>query len=290
MGVPCGGERWAKSILIFNLALVVVATIALLALVVWDLTTGNQAVTGRCVWAGFCLWIGCLTSVGVCVIFLAVNLLALSGIARASSWHNEYPERAYQLLYPWLTVYFFFNIAILPIGIVLIYLWHESAPASCEDPPSFGISSICQEDILNLWAPLTAVIAAFTLAVSLHNWLVLLRLASSLKEKMQPPAFTRIGSRVVLGLLDTSHGDSETKSSTVGRSSTLVGRVTPGGLPWSHLRSVPKHRATLSSPGESPWQSKGAPGGPGWPSQGAHNKSWSPLVGGIAPHQAPTYF
>ena len=77
----------------------------------------------------------CLTSVGVCVIFLAVNLLALSGIARASSWHNEYPERlitvskfqsilmhsfdyyrAYQLLYPWLTVYFFFNIAILPIG------------------------------------------------------------------------------------------------------------------------------------------------------------------------------
>ena len=35
----------------------------------------------------------CLTSVGVCVIFLAVNLLALSGIARASSWHNEYPER-----------------------------------------------------------------------------------------------------------------------------------------------------------------------------------------------------
>merc|ERR1711973_581124 len=101
---------------------------------------------------------------------------------------------------------------------------------------------------------LTAVIAALTLAVSLHNWLVLLR------------------------LLDTSHGDSETKSSTVGRSSTLVGRVTPGGLPWSHLGSVPKHRATLSSPGGSPWQSQDAPG---WPSQGAHNKSWSPLVGGI---------
>ena len=57
-----------------------------------------------------------------------------------------------------------------------------------------------------------------------------------------------------------SHGDSETKSSTVGRSSTLVGRVTPGGLPWSHLGSVPKHRATLSSPGGSPWQSQGALG------------------------------
>ena len=109
--------------------------------------------------------IRCLASVGVCVIFLAVNLLALSGIARASSWHNKYPERfsrclfhnictifstifsiifstifpqyfhnistifstifptittlvcrAYQLLYPWLVVYFFFNISILPIG------------------------------------------------------------------------------------------------------------------------------------------------------------------------------
>ena len=32
---------------------------------------------------------------------------------------------------------------------------------------------------------------------------MIFRLASSLKEKMKPPAFTRIGSRVVLGLLDT---------------------------------------------------------------------------------------
>ena len=37
--------------------------------------------------------ISCLASVGVCLIFLAVNLLALSGIARASSWQNKYPER-----------------------------------------------------------------------------------------------------------------------------------------------------------------------------------------------------
>ena len=39
------------------------------------------------------MYFRCLASVGVCVIFLSVNLLALSGIARASSWHNKYPER-----------------------------------------------------------------------------------------------------------------------------------------------------------------------------------------------------
>lgn len=279
MGIPCGGEKWAKSILMLNLGLGIVSMVTLLALLVWDLTSGHQALTGRCVWAGFCLWIGCLSSVGVCVIFLAVNLLALSGIARASSWHNKYPERAYQLLYPWLVVYFFFNISILPIGIVLIYVWYESAPLICGNRPSsnlysFGLNSICREDILNLWAPLTAFFAVFILAVSLHNWLVLLRLASSLKEKMKPPSFTRIGSRVVLGLLDTSHGDSETKSSTVGRSSTLVGRVTPGGPPWSPLGPLPKPRAPLIARGQ----------GPPW------NQSWSPLVGRITPHQASTYF
>ena len=44
--------------------------------------------------------IRCLASVGVCVIFLAVNLLALSGIARASSWHNKYPERFFKMSFP----------------------------------------------------------------------------------------------------------------------------------------------------------------------------------------------
>jgi len=41
------------------------------------------------------------------------------------------------------------------------------------------------------------------LVLSLHNWFIILRLASSLKDKMRPTSFTRIGSRVVLGLLDT---------------------------------------------------------------------------------------
>ena len=34
-----------------------------------------------------------LSSLAICLVFLAANLLALSGIARASSWHNKYPER-----------------------------------------------------------------------------------------------------------------------------------------------------------------------------------------------------
>ena len=70
-----------------------------------------------------------------------------------------------------------------------------------------------------------------------------------------------------------SHGDSETKSSTVGRSSTLVGRVTPGGPPWTPSGPLPKPRAPLIAPGRPPW-----------------NHSWSPLVGRITPHQASTYF
>ena len=58
---------------------------------------------------------------------------------------------------------------------------------------------------------------------------------------MRPSPFTRIGSRVVLGLLDTrylhlpshhpepapSHSSQSGRSSTLGRGSTLVGRVTP---------------------------------------------------------------
>merc|ERR1712179_395877 len=95
--MPCGGEAWAKSILVANLVLVLGSCLVLGSLFVWDLNSGHQTVTGRCVWAGFCLWIGSLSSLGICLIFLAVNLLAYSGIVRSSSWHNKYPDRAYQL-------------------------------------------------------------------------------------------------------------------------------------------------------------------------------------------------
>merc|ERR1712080_744663 len=227
--MPAGGEGWAKIILGWNIALVLLSSLVLGALFVWDLTSGHQTVTGRCVWAsGFCLWIGSLSSLGICLIFLTVNLLAVSGIVRASSWHNKYPDRAYQLLYPWLFVYFLLNTGILPIGIVLVYIWYEGAPPTCPAPPSpHWLPPVCQYDILRLWAPLAGVLTVIVLLLSLHNWIIILRLASSLKDKMRPASFTRIGSRVVLGLLDTSHGDYSLTSSSLGVGPSLVGRVTP---------------------------------------------------------------
>jgi len=232
--MPAGREGWVKIILGWNIALILLSILVLGGLFVWDLTSGHQTVTGRCVWAsGFCLWIGSLSSLGICLIFLTVNLLAVSGIVRASSWHNKYPDRAYQLLYPWLFVYFILNTAILPIGIVLVYMWYEGAPPVCTlAPPRPPVSShwlptVCQGDILRLWAPLAGVLTVIVLVLSLHNWFIILRLASSLKDKMRPTSFTRIGSRVVLGLLDTSHGDHSGSSSSLGRGTSLVGRVTP---------------------------------------------------------------
>ena len=41
------------------MALLTVALVSLAGVVVWDLTSGHQTVTGRCVWTGgYCLWIG----------------------------------------------------------------------------------------------------------------------------------------------------------------------------------------------------------------------------------------
>ena len=39
------------------------------------------------------IYLAGLAMLAAALLFLAANLLALSGIARASSWHNKYPER-----------------------------------------------------------------------------------------------------------------------------------------------------------------------------------------------------
>ena len=57
-----------------------------------------------------------LCSLLVCVLFLAVNILAYSGLYRFSSVFNKYPRRAYRLIYPWLVTYAIFNMAIIPCG------------------------------------------------------------------------------------------------------------------------------------------------------------------------------
>merc|ERR1712013_695703 len=83
----CGGyqhrERCGKIILVVNIILLLCGTVCLTGLLTWDLTSGVQTVTGRCVWAGYCIWVSALLSLLVCIFFLLVNLLAFSGITRS---------------------------------------------------------------------------------------------------------------------------------------------------------------------------------------------------------------
>ena len=97
-----------------------------------------------------------------------------------------------------------------------MYEWYEG----CSTP-------VCQEDILHSWAPIIGVTTLLLLLVLLHNWFLLLTITKNLRSKMNPQPFTRIGSRVVLGLLDTSHGDAGGGSSTLSKGSTLVSYVYP---------------------------------------------------------------
>jgi len=192
----CGGyqyrERCGKIILVVNIILLLCGTVCLTGLLTWDLTSGVQTVTGRCVWAGYCIWV------------------------RSSSWSNTFPSTSYRMLYPWLLSYFILNISILPAGILLVYEWYEGCS-----------STVCQEDILHSWAPIIGVTTLLLLLVLLHNWFLLLTITKNLWSKMNPQPFTRIGSRVVLGLLDTSHGDAGGGSSTLSKGSTLVSYVYP---------------------------------------------------------------
>ena len=48
----------AKTVLLVHTTLVILISIVLVSFIAWDLTSGLQTITGRCVWAGYCLWIG----------------------------------------------------------------------------------------------------------------------------------------------------------------------------------------------------------------------------------------
>ena len=126
-----------------------------------------------------------------------------------------------QLVQPLIHIYPY---ELLP-GIILVYLWQEAAPSTCTNPRTS--SGVCQVDILHLWAPLIGVAVLMVLLVFLHNWVLVFHVVKSLRKKMNPQPFTRIGSRVVLGLLDTSHGDHSGGSSTLSKDSTLVSYVYP---------------------------------------------------------------
>ena len=95
-----------------NILACMLVTAGLVGLTVWDLTSGLQTLTGRCVWAGFCVWLVALLAALLSSLFLAVNLLAL----RASLHHSQY-----RLLRPWLGAYAALNSSIVPAGGYNIY-------------------------------------------------------------------------------------------------------------------------------------------------------------------------
>ena len=103
-------------------------------------------------------------------------------------------------------------------GIGLVYLWYDSAPrCSIEN----DLLKWCQDDILYFWSPVIGVVLLAVLIISLHNWFLMLHVAKSMKDKLNPQPFVRIGSRIVFGLQPTSHGDDSTQYSTLSKSSTL---------------------------------------------------------------------
>jgi len=151
------------------------------------------------VWAGYCLWIGGLSSIGVSLVFLIVNLLAYSGLLRSSSWSESNPLTGPRMIYPWLIFYAFLNLSILPTVIILLYVWYEVSSTECSN----SFPTICKSQLLRLWVPLISVLSLVTLAILLHNWVVVLRVTLMLRRKLSPLPFTRIGDRIVLGLQHT---------------------------------------------------------------------------------------
>ena len=172
----------------------------------------------------------------ICFLFLSVNILAYKGIVRSGSWLEESQHKSYRLIYPWIILYFLANCGIIPIGksstlksnniimniicfsvMWIVYLWYEGAPG-CDENIS---QRWCKQDIVYFWSPLISFMVLLILMTSLHNWILVVQVAKGMKNKLTPQPFLRIGSRIVLGLEHTSHGDNSTQSSTLSKSSTL---------------------------------------------------------------------
>ena len=99
----------------------------------------------------------------------------------------------------------------------IVYVWYDRAP-DCEDNI---FQQWCKQDIVYFWSPLIGFLILLILMISLHNWILVVQVAKGMKNKLTPQPFLRIGSRIVLGLEHTSHGDNSTQSSTLSKSSTL---------------------------------------------------------------------
>ena len=101
-----------------------------------------------------------------------------------------------------------------------MFIWYDQAP-KCQLQLQDVVERWCKDDILYFWSPLLGSILLILLVISLHNWILILHVAKSMKEKLNPEPFVRIGSRIVLGLEHTSHGGDSTQFSTLSKSSTL---------------------------------------------------------------------
>ena len=112
----------------------------------------------------------------------------------------------------------------LTLGIGWVYIWYEDSPSCSESEAKF---KFCQEDILYNLLPVICCLLLLVLLISLHNWVLLLHLTKSLRSKLNPSPFVMIGSRIVLGLQDTSHGEQSRSNSTLSKSSTLISYVYP---------------------------------------------------------------
>lgn len=92
-----------------NIGVCLVVMVSLVSLVAWDLSSGHQTVSGRCVWTGWCVWLAGLIGTLISILYLTVNILAL----RVSLMTTGEDHR---LLYPWLLAYGALNSAIIPSG------------------------------------------------------------------------------------------------------------------------------------------------------------------------------
>lgn len=103
-------------------------------------------------------------------------------------------------------------------------MWYEDSPECSESREQF---KLCKDDLLYSVLPVIGSLLLLVLVISLHNWVLILHVTKSMRKKLNPQPFVRIGSRIVLGLQDTSHGDTGTESSTLSKSSTLISYVYP---------------------------------------------------------------
>ena len=92
-----------------NIGVCLMVMVSLVSLVAWDLSSGHQTVSGRCVWTGWCVWLAGLLGTLISILYLTVNILALRVSLQTNSGN-------YRLLYPWLLAYGALNSAIIPSG------------------------------------------------------------------------------------------------------------------------------------------------------------------------------